>query len=175
MPFSACNSINQERTACVLGNRIYNEATKRKAIRKFLFPRRFWREGKFSLRHTNFPILFPFFRISGKAFFPFFIITCVGEVFDQYSHNTALLASCCSSLEKTFFLSSFLNYQYIACGVWLIFAITSPLRLGKKVLEIFDWLTPFFLSRYAIAFSLAAFLDQSFNVRFLPIPIAQQQ
>lgn len=63
---------------------------------------------------------------------------------------------------------------YIACGVWLV--LPEPLRLGKKLLEISDWLTPFFLPSASsipqhslsigFRFSFVRLLDQSFMFDF---------
>lgn len=110
---STCNSINQERrTACVLANRIYTEATKRKAIRKFLFSRRFSVEERNFLSVTHkFSLFYSLFRI-GKSFFSSFLLL----VLEKFSIN--ILSQYCPRLflsRKPF--SSFLHYQYIACGV----------------------------------------------------------
>jgi hypothetical protein len=108
------------------------------------------REKIFSPSHTNFPYFIPFFRI-GKSFFLFLLL-----VLEKFSINTLTILSVvlCFSLEKTFLALPIYRMRGLTD-----FARTSPLRLGKKLLEIFDWLTPFFppLLVYSLRFALNRF------------------
>lgn len=85
-------------------------------------------------------------------FFPF--RSCVGEVFDQYSHN--FLFFCCCYAATALFLSFTVQYFFSLTIYsiaftnilyrmrWLNWFQQNALGLGKNLLEIFDWLTPFF-------------------------------
>lgn len=146
LPFSAalstCNSINQERARCMcIGKSHIHRSDKTKSDSEIsLF---YCTHSSILLKRENFlsvtqifPILFPFFRI-GKSFFLFYYLC--------WRSFRSILSQYCpvaGSLEKTFFFLFALPI-YRMRGL-TDFAITSPLRLGKKLLEIFDWLTPFF-------------------------------
>lgn len=115
----------------------------------------------------------PFPILSFFLSFLLFYCWCVGEVFDQYSHSffsyflrrEKIVFSFILVLEK----SLCLHYQYRMRGLT---DFVKPLRLGKKLLEIFDWLTPFSRSlRSQSLVRLFRCVDQSFSVRFLPISI----
>lgn len=158
----ACNSINQERrshsSALVLANRIQMCASGNFSFRfsRFSFRLSSGREKfAFSLVTRNrFCSVFLFlFRYWVRLDFPFSSFITWRSSWCWSSFRSILSQHFPSvSRRVSFFCHPRLIHVlpklhfpiYIACGVWLI--LPEPLRLGKNLLEISDWLTPFFPS-----------------------------
>lgn len=189
----ACNSINQERrsllSALVLANRIQMCASGNFSFHesRFSLHCRFEeRSSPFLSSHkiafATFSFSIPIFPILSSTRFSLLELYYLPFelVLEQFSINTLTTFSFIWP-ERSVFLFPSMSYPcspkaafadlYRMRGL-TDFARTAPIGNGKKLLEIFDWLTPFFLPSASsipqtLSQSVFAFLlDQSFRFDF---------